>query len=91
MSRIFFSLVPLRNTPGNELFRRSWQLWLVPFSLSAFVFWHLVLNRDSSAGHIVESTAVLAAGGALAFAAAIAVIGIILKSRNQGQVGAAGV
>ncbi len=91
VSRIFFSLLPLRNTPGHELFRRSWQLWLVPFSLSAFVFWHLVLNKESSASHIVESTAVLAAGSALAFAAAIAVIGIILKSRKPGQVGAAGV
>jgi len=47
---LFFGLIPLSVTDGGTLFRRSKLLWAGAFAVATFLFWHVLLNKDSKYG-----------------------------------------
>lgn len=44
---LLFSLVPLSFMDGEKIFRWNKWIWLGSFSLVAFLFWHVLLNKNS--------------------------------------------
>jgi hypothetical protein len=64
---LFFSLMPLRFMHGAIVMRWSRVVWALLFGLVAFLWWQLLINRDSAYADAFKQTSVLFALGLLAF------------------------
>ncbi len=48
IQRVFFGLLPLPKSTGDEFLRKNVIAWAIPFALVAFVFIHTQLNKERS-------------------------------------------
>jgi hypothetical protein len=55
---LFFGLIPLSITDGGTLFRWNKVVWAGAFGLAAFLFWHVLLNKNSKYGAAFAETSV---------------------------------
>ena len=53
---LLFGLVPLSFMEGGSLFRWSKVLWSAMFGVALFLFWHVLLNKNSKYGAAFENT-----------------------------------
>ena len=50
LESVFFGLIPLNFMDGETLLRWRKVIWLVLFATVGFMFWHVLLNKDSQYG-----------------------------------------
>ena len=55
---LLFALIPLSVTDGGTLFRWNKMAWAGAFGLAAFLFWHVLLNKNSKYGAAFAETSV---------------------------------
>ena len=55
---LFFGLIPLSITDGGTLFRWNRVVWAGAFGLATFLFWHVLLNKNSKYGAAFAETSV---------------------------------
>lgn len=67
---LFFNMVPLSVMDGGKIYRWKRGVWAVLALICAFLFWHVLLNRERSAyGGLTETNSVVALAFCLGFAA----------------------
>ena len=64
---LFFGMIPVSITDGGTLFRWNKPAWAAAFGLAAFLFWHVLLNKNGQYGAAFTQSSVKVAVALVAF------------------------
>jgi hypothetical protein len=79
---LFFGMIPLSITDGGTLFRWNKVVWAAAFGLAAFLFWHVLLNKNGQYGAAFTQSSVKVAVALAAFWT-LATVGAYVYSRRR--------